>query len=143
LWIISGIKSVPDKFPSSQNFVVKSSPEKTGLYTIYKKKYGGFFGDIFLEKVSDYQTPTIPNIQADGNQIFLKFNPEVNDEVYLTDKFILPSKSKIIASGKFEILTPEFKVNDVVVKKDKFVINFNRDVMFRKRQNFLSMCLNV
>ena len=112
-WLKQDLHPYPKKYQTS-DFTADYSTEKNG-YLIYKKKYGGFFGQIFVEKPILYQTPAPINQPLKENLLDISnFDSDTMDAFYVIKVELIPIKSLD------QDLNFSFKTPDIVIGGKKY-----------------------
>lgn len=139
--VTEGFKRIPKSF-QSDSYVVEST-EKHGEYLIYKKKYGGFFGQMpfALEKPIKYTTPQKENIELKADSHEIVFDPEIHEEFYILAIPILfmnqnPKYFKEIPeAAKLEITLPKIEIDGTAFNIKSYIFNFDRKKIMNAAKN--------
>jgi len=108
-WVKQDLHSYPKKYQTN-DFVVDYNTEKSG-YLIYKKMYGGFFGQIFLEKPIFYQAPAPINEPLKGNLLDTSgFDSDITDAFYVVKADLIPIKN-LDQDLNFNFKTPDIIID--------------------------------
>lgn len=132
---IPGYKTIDLLFPS-QTYVTERGARENE-YLVFKKKYGGFFGQMkfALEDPFVFKIPKKENIEIKDKTYIVNFDKDVHDEFYVYAVPILflnqetknKSSSGVPDKAKIEITLPSFQIEGQTFKTERYTFNFDRN----------------
>jgi hypothetical protein len=145
LALVESFKSADDIFHNSK-FLIKPSSNKNE-YLVYKRKYGGFFGDLWgdfaLEEPVIYKQPDDKIALVKDSSVDISFDKKTHENFYIwavpilflntSDKKV--KLSPVPSQAKLQITVPKFFVDGKEFSFASFVINFDRQKIIEASKN--------